>query len=89
MSNIHRKHLLGEVIFFLNDINPSVLENGVMVVTLKGNINKHRNAKLLWSVSFLKLTKKWLIQMLLCQPYFVLNNKGTSFLTQQLSIPAL
>lgn len=69
---------LGEVIFRKkNDINPSVLENGVMVVTLKGNINKHRNPKLLWSIHFLKLTKIAYPNVIM-SVLLVLNNKRAS-----------
>ena len=74
---------LGIIIFLImlflekNDINPSVLENGVMVVTLKGNINKHRNPKLLWSIHFLKLTKIAYPNVIM-SVLLVINKKRTS-----------
>lgn len=63
-----------------------------MVVTLKGNINKHRNPKLLQSTSFFfffKLTTKKAYPNVTVSVLFCVNNKSPPSLTQQFLIPAL
>lgn len=61
-----------------NDINLFVLENGVMVVILKGNINKYRNFKLFWSIYFLKLIKIVYLNVIMLV-LFVINKKRIFF----------